>query len=868
MLKTNKSTVVCKCLMVFIVLLCTLAADAQKVSIQAPSSVSTGENFRISYTVTNSSVDGFRMASIPSGLEVIAGPYTSNQSSYQIVNGHTSSSSSVTYTYTLYAEKAGNYTIPGARLVVGGKNVTSQPIHLKVSGAVRHNGSASPNMHDDNVAQVRSAGSQITGNDLFVKVTANKRRVYEQEPVLLTYKVYTLVDLTQLDGKMPDLKGFHTQEVKLPQQKSFHIEKVNGRNYRCVTWSQYVMYPQMTGKMSIPSITFKGTVVQQNRNVDPFEAFFNGGAGYVEVKRNIVAPGLDIEVAPLPNKPTGFSGGVGKFTISAQLNKHDIKAGEPLTLRVILGGVGNLKLVKQPVVDFPKDFDKYDPKVIDKTNLTANGIEGNMIYDYLVVPRNQGKYVIPSVKLTYFDTASETYKTIETSPIDVNVAKGDGSHSSVADYSEDVPTDIKNIREGKYTVFDKDNMYYGSVLYWLSLIIPFAAFVILLLIFRQRARENANIVGMKGKRANKIATKRLKLAYTLLNRGKQSEFYDEVLRALWGYASDKLNIPVEQLSRENIADKLKSKSISDDIISLFINSIDECEYERYAPGDATGNMQKTYDSAMNAIINIENQIKTMKSMKKNSGIGMSVLLMVCLFFFSLSDAVAVTKANADAEYLKGNYQQAAEDYKELLKSGESATLYYNLGNTYYRLGNITQSVIAYERALRLSPGDSDVRYNLQFVRSKTIDKIVPVEEMFFVVWYRAVKNSMSIGAWATISTVTFVMMLVLLLVFYLSTKVWLRKASFYSALSLLVVFCLSNVFAWQLKNEFDNRDGAIVVAPTSNVKKTPSDGGNDAFVIHEGTRVNIIDRTVKNWYSVRLDDGEEGWIKSDQVEII
>lgn len=260
--------------------LCALNTYAQSISVSVPSQVAVGENFRLSYTINTQNVEDFRAGNIPSAIEIIAGPYTSSQSSYQMVNGKTSSSSSITYTYTLYASKNGTFTIPAARARVNGKVISSKSVKVTVSGSARK-GHGTPSMRDDEGADMpmRSVGSRISGNDLFIKVSANKRRVHEQEPILLTYKVYTLVDLTQLEGKMPDLTGFHTQEIKLPQQKNFHIEKVNGKNYRCVTWSQYVMYPQMTGKLKIPSITFKGIVVQQDRAVDPFEAFFNGGSG-------------------------------------------------------------------------------------------------------------------------------------------------------------------------------------------------------------------------------------------------------------------------------------------------------------------------------------------------------------------------------------------------------------------------------------------------------------------------------------------------------------------------------------------------------------------------------------------------------------
>ena len=293
-------------------------------------------------------------------------------------------------------------------------------------------------------------------------------------------------------------------------------------------------------------------MVQQNRSVDPFEAFFNGGSGYVEVKRNIVAPSIKIDVLPLPHKPANFSGGVGKFNISAQLNKNELKAGDPLSLRIVVGGIGNLKLIKQPVVNFPKDWDKYDPKVTDKTKLTSNGLEGNMIYDILAVPRNQGHYTIPPVELTYYDTSLNQYKTIKTQSFEIEVAKGDGSRSSVVDYSKDQPKDIKDIKKGEAELHSVDNFFFGSVGYLMSLLIPFAAFVALLVIFRKRAIDNADLVKMKGKKANKIATKRLRQANKLMLAGKTNEFYDEVLRALWGYVGDKLNMPAEKLSRENI----------------------------------------------------------------------------------------------------------------------------------------------------------------------------------------------------------------------------------------------------------------------------------------------------------------------------
>lgn len=853
-----------------ILLICLFIACAcfsQVIRVSTPSRVEAGENFRVSFKVTTQDVDDFRSGLHSTDVvEVIAGPYTSSESSFQMVNGHTSSSSSITYTYTLYAAKSGVYNIPAAHARIGGKQISSRPAKVTVVGSAQGRGNISPKMHEDDNYQphMKAAGSAISGRDLFIKVSANKKKVYEQEPILLTYKVYTLVDLTQLEGKMPELTGFHTQEIPLPQQKSFHIERVNGKPYRTVTWSQYVMYPQMTGKMEIPSITFKGIVVQQNRSVDPFEAFFNGGSGYVEVKRNIVAPSIKIDVLPLPHKPANFSGGVGKFNISAQLNKNELKAGDPLSLRIVVGGIGNLKLIKQPVVNFPKDWDKYDPKVTDKTKLTSNGLEGNMIYDILAVPRNQGHYTIPPVELTYYDTSLNQYKTIKTQSFEIEVAKGDGSRSSVVDYSKDQPKDIKDIKKGEAKLHSVDNFFFGSVGYMMSLLIPFAAFVALLVIFRKRAIDNADLVKMKGKKANKIATKRLRQANKLMLAGKTNEFYDEVLRALWGYVGDKLNMPAEKLSRENISEKLQSHNVDDNTISKFLSAIDDCEMMRFAPGDPEGNMNKTFESAMTAIMEIENVMK--KKSNKAKASGFSFVLMI-LMLMPLS-ANAITKQNADDEYAKGNYQQAIKDYQEILKTGVSSEIYYNLGNAYYRTDNITQALLAYERALQLSPGDNDIRFNLQYARSKTIDKITPETEMFFVTWYNSLVNFTSVDRWANTAIVSIVMALLLILVFLFAPQMWARKSGFYGSAVFLLLFAFANLFAFQQKHELETKQGAIVIAPTVNVKKTPAASGTDVFVIHEGTRVDITDRGMKQWRGIKLADGREGWLKTSQIEEI
>ena len=851
---------------------------AQTLTGRAPSQVAVGEQFRLSYTINTQDVRGFRAGRIPDAFEVLMGPSTSTQSSFQMVNGHTSSTSSVTYTYILVATKNGSFTIPAAHVTADGKSVESNEIQIRVSGQAQQSGGAAPqSRRQQSIDELRPAGSAISGSDLFIKVSASKRRVIEQEPILLTYKVYTLVGLTDLSGKMPDLKNFYTREIPLPTQKSFSVEMLNGRPYKTVTWSQYVMFPQQSGKLEIPSITFDGIVAQQNRNVDPFEAFFNGGSGYIEVKKQIKAPSITIDVDPLPTRPANFSGGVGTFNISAQIDQTEVKANDPVKVRVIVSGTGNMKLLKQPEVKFPKDFDKYDAKVTDKSKLTANGLEGSVVYDFLAVPRHAGKFEIPPIEYVYFDIHSRQYKTVKTEGFTLNVAKGSGGNVSAYTAQEDVQllnSDIHYIHTGNVRQHAKGDLFFGSTEYWVILSSLLAAFVALLVVFRRRAIENANIVKQRSGRANKVAVKRLKQAHRLMQSGQSGAFYDEVMRALWGYVGDKLNMPVEQLSRENISQQLTSHQVDPEVIQQFISALDECEFARYAPGDATGNMNKVYDTALSALTQMASMLK--KGMRneergtRNDSFRLILLMTILLPLssFLLPRTYAATKAQADSLYTAERYQEAAQQYEALLKQGESADLYYNLGNAYYRMDDITHAVLAYERALLLSPGDADVRFNLQMARSKTIDKIVPESEMFFVTWYRSLVHLMSVDAWGRMAIVSLVCALLLVLVYLFAQRVWLRKVGFFAGLLFLVLFLASNVFGFQLQQSLLHRTGAIIIRSAVNVKSTPSQNGTDLFILHEGTRVNIIDDTMRGWREVRVADGKSGWVEIKDIEVI
>ena len=861
---------------VAVFLIFSIYAKAQRLVAEAPSHVALGQQFRLTFTVNTQKVSGFRVGGIPSAFEVLMGPSTSSQSSFQMVNGRTSSSSSITYTYILCANKSGRFTITPAQVNADGRNVKSNVLHISVSGKTQQpSGRHSRSGNGVGRTTMRQAGTAISGADLFIKVSANKRKVVEQEPVLLTYKVYTLVDLTQLEGKMPDLKGFHTQEVKLPQQKNFKIETLNGHPYRTVTWSQYVMFPQITGNLNIPSITFNGVVVQQNRNIDPFEAFFNGGSGYVEVKKKIKAPGLTIQVSPLPPKPSDFSLGVGVFNLSAQLDKDIVAAGDPVRLRVIVSGVGNLKLIKEPVVTVPKDFDRYDAKITDKTHLTSNGVDGSMIYDYLIVPRHQGTFQIPPVRFTYYDTKARCYQTAATKAFTLQVSKGRGENATGGSNQEDVVLlnqDIRHIHMNSVNLDTTGQSFFGSFAYFALIIALIAVFSIMFAILRQRLSIKTNESLMRGKRANRVAIRRLKQAGQLMQKGKSDEFYDEILKALWGYVGDKLNIPVEQLTRDNISSRLSNREVDHSTVQLFISALDECEFERYAPGDETGNMNKTYEAAVAAITGIE---EMMKKTSHGSHLKLSRMVVACLVtltgtlapvYAARATNVDALKQQADKAYNDQHYQKAIPLYKAILKQGTNADVLYNLGNAYYRTDSITKSIIAYERALLLSPSNRDIRFNLQMAREKTVDKITPQSEMFFITWYKSLMSLSSVNGWAYIALFSLAVTLVLTLCWIFCPQIWLRKTGFFGGLLAIFVFCIANIFAYHQYRQLSIRSGAVVIAPAVTVRSTPSMSGTELFVLHEGTRVEITDDSMHGWKSVRVADGKEGWIEASQVE--
>ena len=608
---------------IFVLFLLALSPVFSQVTlkVQAPAQAEVGQRIRISYVANSQDIEDFQVGDF-TGFNVLYGPSTSRSSNISIVNGRTTQSSTITFTYTVVPTSEGTLKVPAATIKVDGKTVKSGSPNIEVLPASQQQ-SQQPQNQQQNTnprqqRQQQSAGSngQIAGNELYMTVTANRKKIYEQEAVMLTYKLFTLVNIQQISGEMPQIDGCHVQELDRERQLTLKYERVNGRNYGTAVWKQYVIFPQKTGKITIPSITFDTQVEVQNHSMDPFDIFFGGGSLSQMVRKQISTPTVEIEVMPLPTpKPDNFSGAVGKFSVSASLTPDQVNANDAATLRLVVSGQGNMKLMKAPTVRFPQDFEVYDPKENNKTSNTATGSKGNITYDYVVVPRHGGKFTIPPVEFCYFDPDQAKYNTVRTDSFHLAVAKAKGQPVAYTREQEDLnvlSNDIRFIKLGDLKSEEKDD-FFGTSSYWLTYLLLFAAFIATSLWLRRQQKLNPNSWSVKGKKAGKVASRRLKKASKLMHEKDDAAFYDEVMRALLGYAGDKLSLPTNELNKENVISKLTSRGVEQNVVDSFIAVLSDCEFARYAPtADANLAKEKIYQQASDVIMQMNASLKSHK----------------------------------------------------------------------------------------------------------------------------------------------------------------------------------------------------------------------------------------------------------------
>lgn len=559
-----------------------------------------GDFYRLSFTVTSLDAKNFTPPSL-ANFDVLSGPNQSTARSIEIVNGRSSRRESITYTYILSPRRSGRMTIGAASIQVNGRTLHTRPLSVDAvagkaqtgRGVSGQRGSASGGEVDNGVQQI---GSPVTQKDLFIDVTPSRTKVYEQEAILLTYKVHARVGVglanTTLAQK-PDFKGMISQDIPLPgNQIQTTLEHRDGHTYRTGTLLQYVIFPQQSGALHIPSLTFDCTVVQQDNTLDFADAFFNGG-GSIGVSVTRKTPELTLEVASLPTpKPAGFSGAVGKFAITGNVLNKTIKTNDVATYRITLNGLGNLKLITPPTVDFPKDFDTYDAKTNDNTKVSAEGLKGELTFDYTFVPRNVGQYTIPSVELIYFDTESNAYRTISTQPITLNVEKGERSNADVDKQLALLHSDIKDIHPyGGVKEKLSDRIGFNTLAWYLWLVAALMVGAMTYAVTRKYRNWQGNSALSRRNRAGSRALKRIREIRKQEPGAKAANTYMEVQRLLTDYIMDTFGIGQSELSRERISQLLTERNVSEETLAKLNRLLDDCEYAQYAPVSDSNAMQ-------------------------------------------------------------------------------------------------------------------------------------------------------------------------------------------------------------------------------------------------------------------------------------
>ncbi|MBO4665767.1 MAG: protein BatD [Paludibacteraceae bacterium] len=594
-------------------------ADEVVFTAQAPKQVIVGKPFQLTYTVNQRSRD--LRAPEFTDFDVLSGPYTSTSSSTSFVNGRRTSSFEQTYTFMVMAQKAGTFTIGPATVKVDGENVQSNGVRIQVLPAEdqaqqSNQPSAVSRQNAQNNQSAQS--SQTSSENLFVRTIATKTRVHEQEALMVSYKLYFAnVDVAQLTNntKLPEFTGFLKQELEQGEIQT-ELEHYNGRNYQTAVLYRTILYPQHSGDLTIDPAKFEAVLRVQTRT-QPRSIFDDFFGTYTNVTKMLTAPGVTIHVAALPSgKPAGFSGGVGKFTMTPSISQTEIQANEAVTIKLDIAGAGNMKLIKTPAVDWPEGFEPYDPKVTNNFKTTTAGVSGTKSIEYLAIPRSAGEYTIPAVTFSYFDIDDKAYKTLSTPEYTIHVKRGSAEPSVISDQQsvvsytqkEDIKqlgTDIRYI-DTKAPKKSTEYRTQNTDLIWLFYVVPLIIAIILLIVLRKQIKETSDLTRMRYKRANKVAQKRLKAAAAALKANDKNSFYAAIEQAAWTYLSDRLSIPTADLNKENIASILTQKGVSETLIAEVKDVLSTAEFARYAPSTDHG-MDDLYKATTNLINHLEDE---------------------------------------------------------------------------------------------------------------------------------------------------------------------------------------------------------------------------------------------------------------------
>ena len=560
-----------------------------------------GERIRIEFSINAKGKD-FRAPNFKN-FKIISGPNPSTSSSYSFVNGKSQSQTTTTYTYMIIPQKVGNLTIGSATINAKGKQYRSNPIVVEV---VKNNAQQNKKTNSKN---------SISKEQLFVSATVNKRKIYQGEQIIVTYKLFTRVDLASTELKNnPSLNGFWTEDIKV--NSKFRREVIDGIPYNVATIKKALLTAQKSGKLQIDPMEIRTQVRVQNKKTrrDPFDPFsmFNQ---YSAIEKIVSSKPITITVEPLPApKPTYFYGAVGNLKMEVEVDNKTIKANEAINFKITISGNGNLALLEPFDIVFPPDFEVYDPKVIDKTFSAKTHTSGKKTFEYLLIPRFEGNYEIPAISYAYFHPQSKSYKTIRSDKIPITVLKGDAEESGTTTIinKEDAKllnSDIRYIKT-ETNLKEKGVVFYNSKLFWILILTPLFLIIILFIFLKITGRTVDDSAFQKSRKATKIAQKRLKTAQKHLILSEKECFFEEIEKSLWGYFADKFAVEVSKLSKKSIHHYFRKNAINEKTEKQFIGLLSDCEIARYAPSSMKNSkMDELLESAQEIIIEVESQKK-------------------------------------------------------------------------------------------------------------------------------------------------------------------------------------------------------------------------------------------------------------------
>lgn len=854
------------------------------IRVEAPDVVAVNEQFNVTFIIEGEKSPSDFQWSSGDDFQLVWGPQKGSSSSIQIINGKRSSSHQTTFTYILIPKATGTFQLPAATALLSGDRISSTQASIQVvsDGASSSQSSGKNGGKSSGGGQTSSTGSgEISSNDLFMRLSLSRTEVVIGEPITATLKIYQRANVVGFENaKFPTFNGFWSQETYVPNNIEFKRESLDDKIYNTAVLRTYVLIPQQPGTITIDPAELVCLVnirTAPSTSNSLFDSFFQDE--YRTIRKRVTTPAVKVKVNPLPaGQPASFGGGVGNFGISARLTTDNLKTHDAASLVITVSGRGNVALLEEPKVNFPPDFEVYDTKTTENTDKSNGGTSGSKSFEYPFIPRSHGDFTIEPVEYSYYDVNAGKYVTLRTEPLHVKVAKGKGGDSTPVTTvnsgveRKDVKSladDIRFIFTGKPGLSGSGSFFVGSVFFWILLALMILGATSVYLAFRKVAAMRADVAGTKNRRATKMAQKRLKLAGEYLDKNLYTAFYEELHKALIGFVSDKLNMDMSEISKDNIASALTEGGVSEEQTKAFTDLLDACEFARYSPDGGNEAMRSHYDAALKVISSIDSGLKTGgKSLRKVVTVVTLLLSLGASMNIQAKDLDSLWTAGVQA-YTDGKFSDASAAWTSIEESGQkSAKLYYNLGNAWFKQGNYPKAILNYERALRLDPSYSDARYNLEFTSNFVQDKIEPVPEFILKSVARKVCYVMGSNAWAVIFLVLLAAALVMGLLFLLGSSVGKRRAGFYCGIVLLLLSAGALSFSIWQKSDSVKTDTAIVMSPVSSVKSSPSSGSSkDLFVIHEGTKVTILDE-VGSWKNIALADGRQGWITSNELEVI